>query len=52
MVEANSVDEIWVAIAKYYPDYEERFCELRLDDDIKLEASRFQGGTGKVSLYE
>jgi hypothetical protein len=29
LVDAESMDDIWPIIAKYFPDYKERFCDER-----------------------
>ena len=50
LVEANNEDEVWVAIAKYFPDFEIRFCE-ECEVDYNP-GSRFGGFENKVSLYE
>jgi len=49
MVEAESVDEIWQVIGKYFPDYKERFCEERAAGAVT--GDRFGDFQGKVSLY-
>jgi len=49
MVEAESEDEIWTVVARYFPDYEYRFCELR--EDGATTGDRFGGFENRVSLY-
>lgn len=51
MVDANSEDEIWTAVAKYFPDWEYRFCELQTDPSAKT-GDRFPGFENRTSLYE
>ena len=48
MVEAESVDEIWEVVGKYFPDYQERFC---VECDAKAPGDRFGNFEGRVSLY-
>jgi len=49
MVEAESVDEIWQVVGKYFPDHKERFCEEQ--EDGAVTGDRFGNFEGKVSLY-
>lgn len=48
LIDADDEDQIWDAIEKLYPDYEERFCEEREADYTP--GDRFPGGTGRTSL--
>lgn len=49
MVEAESIDEIWQVVGKYFPDYKERFCEEQEANAVT--GDRFGNFEGKVSLY-
>ena len=48
VIESDSKDEIWEVVEKYYPDYEERFCEERESDFVP--GDRFPGFENRVSL--
>ncbi len=48
LIDATSEEEIWAAIAKFFPDYEERFCEEKPSDYNP--GDRFQNGSGRTSL--
>lgn len=41
LIDANSEDEIWPVVAKHFPDYRVRFCELRSDDYDPRGGGRF-----------
>jgi hypothetical protein len=49
MVEAESVDEIWQVVGKYFPDYRERFCNERAHGVAV--GDRFANFENKISLY-
>ena len=52
MVEAESKEEIWPVIKKYFPDYEYRFCE-ELESGSARPNDRFPGfDETRISLYE
>ena len=51
MVDAESEDEIWAAVAKYFPDWEYRFCELQ-DSRVAVTGDRFPDFQNRTSLYE
>ena len=50
LVEAESEDEIWEVIGKYFPDYEWRFCEPR--ELTYTPGDRFSDFENRVSLYD
>jgi len=50
LVDAESSDEIWEVIGKYFPDYEERFIEMREANHTL--GDRFMDFEGRTSLYE
>ncbi len=49
LVEAESEDKIWEVIAKYFPDYEYRFCEKR--EAGWMPNDRFSDFEKRTSLY-
>lgn len=49
LVSAESTDEIWQIVGKYFPDYEIRFCEGRDDDYVP--GDRFPDFENRTSLY-
>lgn len=51
-VDAKSEEEIWEVVAKHFPDYDPRFCEVKENDYNPSIGGRFTGGEGKRSLYE
>jgi hypothetical protein len=48
LIDAPSENDIWYIVAKYFPDYQERFCEKRDKDYIP--GDRFPGFENKTSL--
>jgi len=48
-VDANSEDEIWEVVGKYFPDYKVRFCEER--DSSWSPGDRFRDFENRTSLY-
>lgn len=51
-LDANSEEEIWQVVAKHFPDYEPRFCEIRDKDYNPSVGGRFGGFENRTSLYE
>lgn len=51
MVDAENEDQIWEAVAKYFPDQEYRFCELQTDPAATT-GDRFPDFQNRTSLYE
>lgn len=49
LVEAETEDEIWKVVAKYFPDYEWRFCEKR--EAGHNPGDRFSDFENRTSLY-
>jgi hypothetical protein len=49
VVDANSEEEIFPAVLKYFPDAEMRFCEPRPSDFVP--GDRFGGFEGKTALH-
>lgn len=50
VIDAENEEQIWQAIHKYFPDYEERFCEL-VEKDFEP-SDRFPGFENRTSLKE
>lgn len=50
MVDAESEEEIWVAVGKHFPDYEQRFIEPCDVDSVP--GDRFPNFENRTSLYE
>lgn len=51
-VDAESEDEVWEVIGKYFPDYEQRFIEERAADYDPSEGGRFTSEEPiRTSLY-
>ena len=48
VIDAENEDDIWKSVAKHFPDYEERFCELRDQDFVP--GDRFPGFENRTSL--
>lgn len=42
-IESESEEKIWENVEKYFPDYEERFCELKESDWTPGGGGRFIG---------
>lgn len=51
LIDASNEDEIWQEVAKYFPDYDVRFCEQKESDYSPGAGGRFTGGKGRTSLY-
>lgn len=51
LIDASSEEEIWQEVAKYFPDYDMRFCNQKEADYSPGEGGRFTGGKGRTSLY-
>jgi hypothetical protein len=51
LIDASGEEEIWQEVAKYFPDYEQRFCEQKDADYSPGAGGRFTGGKGRTSLY-
>ncbi len=48
VIDADTEDDVWEGVAKYFPDYEARFCEEREADYAP--GSRFSGFENNTSL--
>ena len=49
LVEAESVDQIWEVVGKFFPDYRERFCEERESDWTPND--RFSDFESRIKLH-
>lgn len=51
MIDAECECEIWKVVDQHFPDYEERFCDKRRNNDAVPESSRFPGFENRTSLH-
>ena len=49
LLSASSEDEIWKAIAHYFPDFQSRFCDITESAEL---SDRFPNSENRTMLYE